>query len=123
MIQYYNYNYNRSLSDNHDRKSSLGILSSGVKMMKKFSKSFIDVNVNVNDSETSMQRSVINDKLDDKWSQLTAHDQNELIKWLSVTIMQQFAFLMNDSFSRFRANQNELVLKLSLVTHSQSENN
>ena len=91
--------------------------------MKKFSKSFIDVNVNVNDSETSMQRSVINDKLDDKWSQLTAHDQNELIKWLSVTIMQQFAFLMNDSFSRFRANQNELVLKLSLVTHSQSENN
>ena len=121
---YYKVNYNDN--DNHnDNVNSKGIISSGMKLMKRFSKTFVDVNSNSSQIET--QRSLINDKLDEKCCQLGG-DTNDLIKWLLVIIMEQFeanvreiAFLMNDSFSRFRANESELFQKLSIVTVSQSD--
>ena len=112
---YYNHNYNRN---SQNKNNSHGILSNGAKLMKKMSKRLII------DNEIEMKRSVINDNLDEKCSQL---NDDDLIKWLLLTIMQQFeanvreiTFLMNDSFSRFRIDENELYLRLSVVTNSHS---
>ena len=82
-----------------------------------------------NDANAVRQRSMINEKLDERILRLkssaTSDFNNEtelqraVLKWLLLTIMETFegsvreiAFLMNDSFSRFRTNHNDLYDKL-----------
>ena len=104
--------------------------------MKRFSES-IASNRSISQSVTLLQRSFINDELDEQRKKLEENinwhgsendaasemlmkkSHRDLLKWLLVKVMLQFeisvreiAFLMNDSFSRFQTNQAELYQKL-----------
>ena len=78
-------------------------------------------------------RSFINEELEKRFKKFkntnndinTIVSQNEILQWLLGTILQQFertaieiGLLMNDSFSRFARNDNQLYQKLSMFAES-----
>lgn len=122
-------NRNKNGNKNHSRNGKSSIFS--INLIKSVTDSLTKNETELDKVE--IVRSFINEELEKRFKKFkntnndinTIVSQNEILQWLLGTILQQFertaieiGLLMNDSFSRFARNDNQLYQKLSMLAES-----